>query len=107
MLVHMGFAVWEYSNNETFQSQCIPNVEEFYEYFRDATEYDSMQVIPRLLKRNVFPMFFCFVCLLALLVYEYLGSWIVRKVLSGTVGTVFSVILFPFKKCFHICCGRR
>ena len=51
-------------------------------------------------------MFFCFLLLLALLVYEYLGSWIVRRVLSGTLGSAFSIVFFPFKKCYKLCCGR-
>ncbi|GMI01404.1 hypothetical protein TrVE_jg10724 [Triparma verrucosa] len=107
MIVHLAFAVWVYSNNETFQSECIPNVDALYEYVQEGSAHDSMNVIPRLLKRNVFPVFVIFLLLLALVVYETFGSWIVKAILNGTLGTVFNVLLFPLKKCYKLCCGGK
>ncbi|GMH90450.1 hypothetical protein TL16_g11773 [Triparma laevis f. inornata] len=107
MIVHLAFAVWVYSNDETFQSECIPNVDDLYEYIQQGSEFDTMNVIPRLLKRNVFPVFLIFLMLIALVVYETFGSWIVRAILNGTLGTVFNVILFPLKKFYKCCCGDK
>jgi len=107
LLVHCAFATWVYSAKEVFQSTCIP-IESFdyEEYLETAGDYDNLNVLPRILRRNVFPMFLVTMLLFTLIVYEYLGSTIVNALLKGTVGTALKVVFAPFKKLWQCCCGH-
>jgi len=107
LLVHCAFGTWVYSVPEVFQSTCIP-VESFdYEsYLNTAGDYDKMNMLPRILRRNVFPMFLTTIMLVGIIVYEYLGSYIVNMLLKGTVGNALKVVFAPFKKLWKCCCGN-
>ena len=79
---------------------------DYEEYLATAGEYDTMNMLPRILRRNVFPMFLLTILLTTLIIYEYFGSWIVSKLLKGTIGNALKVVFAPFKKLWECCCAK-
>ncbi len=107
LVVHCMLSTWVYSQSDVFQSTCVPVViDTFSSYLETGSEYDSMDIIPRMLKRNTFPMFVFTILVIILVVYSYLGHWIIKAIVGGALSTVFNIILFPFKKCYQLCCGK-
>jgi hypothetical protein len=107
LLVHCAFATWVYGAPQVFQSTCIPLESfDYEEYLATAGEYDTMNMLPRILRRNVFPMFLLTILLTTLIIYEYFGSWIVSKLLKGTIGNALKVVFAPFKKLWECCCAK-
>jgi hypothetical protein len=106
LLVHMLLSTWVYSSADVFQSTCIEQAAEFDEYLMTANEYDPLGAVPRLLKRNTAPMFAVTIVVLMLVLYSYLGHWIVKMVVGTALNGVFAIVLWPFRKLYRCCCGE-
>jgi len=105
MIVHLAFAVWVYSMDDVFQSTCLP-FSGFDSYMEKANTFDRLGVLPRIMRKNVMPVFVSLILTIVLVVYNYLGHWIVKLIVGSAFKGVFRIIFYIPKKIIQACCGK-
>ena len=59
------------------------------------------------MRRNVMPVFVAFCVTICIVIYNYLGHWIVKKIVGSAFKGVFKVILYLPRKIIRLICGKK